>query len=194
MSEIWKTIPGYEGLYEASNLGRIRSVDRVVTTYSARAGKRVPLSRKGKVLQQDVGPHGYNLLTLSKNGNRKTKRVNRLVCAAFNGEQPSNVLACHNDGDKRNNAADNLRWGTPAENQSDRVIHGTSLRGEAVATSKLTASDVAEILESKTYGSLINAKVSKTQYHKIKNGESWKHLTETIRGGFHDGSNDWRAA
>lgn len=176
MNEVWKEIPEYEGLYEASSEGRIRSVDRVVSTFSARGAKRTQLRRKGKVLCLSPGPKGYRLVTLSKDGIARTRRVNRLVCSAFYGPQPETVLACHRDGDLTNNRDGNLRWDTPAANQADRLIHGTALRGEAVATAILTEAEVIAIRASRTFGTLQGVSVSRTQYHRIKRGEAWAHV------------------
>lgn len=175
--EIWRAIPGYEGLYEASSLGRVRSIDRVVSTFSARGGKRVPLRRSGKVIAQSLGPHGYALACLSKDGRSRTRRVNRLICAAFYGDMPSKIHACHCDGDKNNNRSENLRWDTAQANQADRIRHGTALRGERVGTAKLNSEQIAAIRASRTFSDVAgDIPVSRTHYYRIKKGGAWTHI------------------
>jgi WD40 repeat protein len=176
MTEIWKVIPGYENLYEASSEGRIRSVDRTVRTFSARAGKETLLRRRGKILSLNTGPRGYLLVSLSKDGVVRTRRVNRLVCCAFYGSQPETVLACHNDGNQVNNRSKNLRWDTPSANQADRKLHGTAICGEAIGNSTLTEADVVAIRASRTFRTLQGICVSRTHYYRIKKGEAWAHL------------------
>ena len=176
--EIWVPITGYEGLYEVSDLGRIRGLERIVSTFSQRAGKVVPLRRKGKVLSQNSATTGYFTTCLCKNGGTKTHRVAALVCTAFHGQRPMGMQACHNDGCKANNREDNLRWDTPKNNQSDRLIHKTDCRGEAVGTAKFTAEQVSAIKSgmpareaTKLFG------VSRSQYYRIRHGLSWAHVS-----------------
>lgn len=173
MKEIWRAIPDYEGLYEVSTHGRVRSIDRVVTQFSAKAGKTVPLHRKGRVLRPNVGPHGYLLVSLSKDGVAKTRRVNRLVCSAFFGQQPETMLACHCDGDKTNNFLTNLRWDTAANNQADRRLHGTHLYGEMVGTAKFTSKEIEEIRQFRTHRECRKRyNISATHFYRVKKGES----------------------
>lgn len=111
MSEIWKAIPGYEGFYEVSDHGRIRSL-------------AVGRNRKtGQVLNPAADTKGYRHLSLSMNGVVKFHKVHRLVLAAFRG--PSDLDGLHGDGNPDNNSLSNLRWGTVQENSADRVRHGT---------------------------------------------------------------------
>lgn len=69
---------------------------------------------------------GYAKVRLWVNGRRLTCSVHRLVCAAFHGKPAAGLDACHNDGDRLNNRADNLRWGSRSENNLDAVAHGTN--------------------------------------------------------------------
>lgn len=176
MIEKWKPIPEYGGLYEASSLGRIRSVDRIVSTYSARARRPAQQRRKGRILALSVGPHGYLLVCLSKNGKAKTRRVNVLVCSAFHGPRAEGEFACHNDGNKTNNRPDNLRWDTPKANQADRHMHGTALAGEAIATAKLSPADVRAIRAAESFGDVADINVSRTHFYRIKRGDAWTHI------------------
>lgn len=126
MTESWKAVPGYEGYYEVSDLGNVRSVDRVVPC--SRHGTR---TLKGK--RKNARPLGhrdkknrYLAVTLVKYSAPVTKLVHVLVLEAFIGPRPGEAYqACHRDGNEKNNALDNLRWGTISENNLDRVKHGT---------------------------------------------------------------------
>lgn len=110
-NEIWKPIPDYEGLYEASNLGRVRSVHKKIT-YSKLHGKRV---WSGRILHPKHGDEkiGYRV-DLWKNGEHKTFLVARLVCMSFKGK--SDLTVNHKDGDRLNNNIENLEWLTRADN------------------------------------------------------------------------------
>lgn len=119
-SEIWKPVVGYEGLYEVSSFGRVRSVDRSVPT--GRAG-HAPLRLKGRVLKLRYNRQ-YPAITLHKEGGIKGRTVHSLVLEAFVGPRPPKRYGCHNDGDPRNNHIDNLRWDTQSNNLHDAVKHG----------------------------------------------------------------------
>lgn len=174
--EVWNDIPGFEGFYSASSIGRIRSEDRVISTYSQKARRSTVQRRKGVVLATCITPAGYESVTLSLEGYATTKRVNILVCEAFHGKKKNGMQVRHLDGNKLNNRQENLKWGTAKENQKDRVRHGTDIRGEDVVTSKLTVPDVIEVLESRTYSEYVGKPISRTQYYRIKKGESWAHI------------------
>ena len=110
--EQWRPIPGFEGLYEASDRGRIRSLDRD--------------KRRGRLLKQrpQLGRQ-YIIVMMCKDGAYQNQLVHRLVLKAFRGEPPSGFEACHNNGDAADNRLDNLRWDTRAGNSRDQVTHGT---------------------------------------------------------------------
>lgn len=119
-AEEWRDIPGYEGYYQASNTGRIRSVDRVVR----RCGYGVRLT--GVELKQTIRTQdGRHCVNLVKNSQERTRRVHRLVLLAFRGIPAPGLVCCHNDGDVHNNHLSNLRWDTESSNQYDAVRHGT---------------------------------------------------------------------
>lgn len=119
MTEEWRQIAGYEGYYEVSNHGRVRSLDRVI----ARKGKGSCLYR-GRVISP--GDSGWNLqVGLSKGHRRWFPLVHRLVLEAFVGPCPEGMECCHNDGDYRNNHLTNIRWDTHVNNMRDSIQHGT---------------------------------------------------------------------
>ena len=121
--ETWKPVLGFEGHYEVSDQGRVRSLDRTVSHW--RGGTRL---RRGRCLKPGVagGVGGYLHVVLMSDGKTRCNRtVHRLVLEAFVGLRPEGMQACHNDGDPHNNALSNLRWDTPASNNADKKAHGT---------------------------------------------------------------------
>ena len=110
MQEIWKDVVGYEGLYEVSNLGRIRSLDRVVAHHTA--GTAV---RKGKMRCLSFDGNYLNV-SLSRDGKTVTRRVHRVVAEAFIPNPNNYSDVDHIDCNKLNNHIDNLRWCTSADN------------------------------------------------------------------------------
>ena len=103
--EIWKSIPGYEGLYEASSLGRIRG----------KCGRI-----KAQRIHLSAGDYIYLKTDLFKENERKTFRVHRLVLMAFKGMPDNGQVARHLDSNSINNYPENLEWGTQFENIQDR--------------------------------------------------------------------------
>ena len=117
-NEEWRTIPNSGGVYEVSNLGRVRSRD---TTIIERTGKA--RFKKGRILKSFKGDaYDHQVISIGK---RDRRYVHTLVLEAFVGPRPAGCEACHNDGDVYNNAVTNLRWDTASANQRDRVKHGT---------------------------------------------------------------------
>lgn len=120
MSE-WRCVPGYEGLYEVSDEGAVRSMTRHARM--PRGGFRVS---PGRVLRAAAGSAGYLQVCLARDGAKATHHVHRLVAAAFlSATWFPGAQVCHNDGDRRNNHVSNLRWGSLSDNIQDCVKHGT---------------------------------------------------------------------
>ena len=117
MTEVWKDIKGYEGLYQISNLGRVKSLAHL-------HGKSKKLIRKEKIMQCVIGIKGYLYCGLSKNGLTKRYRVHRLVAEAFIGNPNELPQVNHIDGDKANNRADNLEYCTCAYNVRHAFLNG----------------------------------------------------------------------
>ena len=97
--EAWRDVVGYLGLYQVSDLGRVRSLDRVGTQ-----GQRL----KGRTLKQDTNPNTYSMVGLCSDGQWWSVAVHRLVATAFVDRLSTSHQVCHNDGDRRNNCATNL--------------------------------------------------------------------------------------
>ncbi|MBC8726059.1 hypothetical protein F6X37_32345 [Paraburkholderia sp. 31.1] len=117
--EIWKPVVGYEGYYEVSDQGRVRSLSRVVIRAN---GTR--LTMHGRVLALPLTQRGYPSVVLSVDGAKYPRVVHQLVLEAFVGPRPAGAEGCHGDGDPTNNAASNLRWDSHSANMHDRVAHG----------------------------------------------------------------------
>lgn len=121
MAEIWKDIPGYEGRYQASTEGRIRGVDRRQTITDSR-GRTYTRDINGVVLRPCIGTNGYEYVGLrktDKSENATFEAVHIMVASAFLGSRPRGLYICHKDGNKSNNAVDNLRYDPGHENMLD---------------------------------------------------------------------------
>ena len=129
--EIWKDIKGYEGLYQVSNLGRVKSLERTVID---KIGHKHPI--KERILKPRTDGRGYLIVDL-RNGSEKGKnyKVHRLVCEAFHENPENKPCVNHIDENKANNVASNLEWCTYEENNN----HGTHNERMAKAKSKPVA-------------------------------------------------------
>ena len=171
MQEVWKPVPGYEGLYEVSDQGRVRSLDRYVQCSGPVKGAYVSL-KKGRLLRP--GPSNYGHLSVVL-GRRQTRMVHDLVLRAFVGAPPTKRECCHNNGDPADNRLENLRWGTRSENNIDAVRH--QRRG------KLSADDVRAIRHALAIGARGTGlqlaheyDVCSTTISAIKVGRHYGHL------------------
>lgn len=138
-AERWRPVPGYVGAYDVSDLGRVRSLDRIVPR--AQHTMRV----RGRVLAPYSDGDGYRVVTLCEPGRARCLRVHVLVLTAFVGPRPAGAQSCHESGDQTDNRRANLSWCSAAENQLDSVRHGTHAmarrthcpRGHALAAPNL---------------------------------------------------------
>jgi hypothetical protein len=158
--EEWRDIPWARGVYQASSLGRIRSLDRI-----GKIGQKL----RGRILKQHTNHHGYQMVVIGNTGN--PVRVHHMVLDAFVGPRPDGTECRHLNGDPSDNRPCNLSWGTQLQNFFDSVKHGTS-------TSKLSPQDVLEIRELRESGKTHEEiaaifEISSTQVGRIVNGESW---------------------
>src|SRR5581483_332415 len=116
--EVWVPVPGYEGIYEVSDLGRVA----VLAGRDARGWRR-----KAALLRPWERSKGHYLcVTLCRDATEAKRYVHELVLEAFDGPRPEGNHGRHLDGDHLNNRLENLAWGTPAQNAWDRIRYGTT--------------------------------------------------------------------
>ena len=122
VSEEWRPVPGFEGQYEVSSLGRVRGLARPVTQMSRHG---TPFTRliPARVLRPGKASNGYFTVMLGRTGGSRC--VHELVAEAFHGPRPPGHDTRHKDGSRDNNRADNLEWGTRSQNIEDAIKLGT---------------------------------------------------------------------
>ena len=177
-SENWLPVVGYEGMYSVGDLGRVRSEVRIVARSDGGA-----LSVRERILKVGRDGGGYLHVTLFAGSERKIRYVAHLVAAAFIGPRPHKYEVCHNDGDKTNNAASNLRYDTRTGNSADKVIHGTHNRGSRNGAAKLNESQAFAVFHDKRIQRVIakNYGVSQITVSQIKTGKNWASALQTIQ-------------
>lgn len=146
--EAWADVCGFEGLYQVSTLGRIKSVSRYTDTSNGRR-----LYVKEKILLLRPQRSGHLLVWLRKNGRTHAKCVHRLVAEAHIGPCPPGKECCHNNGIPGDNRVENLRWDTRASNIKQSYSDGRKvvvprLKGLAHGSSVLTETQVKKIRQS----------------------------------------------
>ena len=177
--EIWCDVAGYEGYYQVSSKGRVRSCAR---TISVKPSSKFPTGGLRTLKSVILKPQGspYSHVTLWKHKTYKHKDVHVLVAETFHGERPLCLEACHKNGNKSDNRAVNLYWGSPIQNAFDKRNHGTHIEGEEQGSAKLSKSEVfkiRELGESKSQAELSRIfQVGQSQIHRILNRKAWKHL------------------
>ena len=171
MTELWQPVVGYEGLYEVSDQGRVKSLPR--------------LRRNGGITKERIlratKSGCYHLVSLHRDGKREAFRVHQLVAAAFLGPCPDGLIVLHGSGGKTDNRPENLSYGTYSKNKGeDRVRDGTSAAGERHHTTKVTAEQVREIraLRGKVTQKELGARygMAQTSISFIQRGLRWVHL------------------
>ena len=120
--EEWKDIKEYEGLYQVSNLGRVKSLDQKVSN------KKGNYLQKGKVLAFYIDKDGYCVVCLTNKRKHKTYRVSRLVAETFIPNYENKPTVNHIDGNKQNNNIENLEWATYSENNRHAVEMGLNTK------------------------------------------------------------------
>ena len=118
MEEIWKDIPGYEGRYQVSDQGRVRSVDRVVQSINRYTRQPFDRHLKGQILRPGRFTSSGHVSVVLGHGAHGSP-VHQLVMLAFVGPCPKDMEICHNNGDASDNRLENLRYDTRSENMRD---------------------------------------------------------------------------
>lgn len=152
--EIWKDVVGYEGRYQVSDQGHVKTLTRKVY----RSDGRLHYVQREKILAGSPSGNGYPMVNLgSGSGKSAMKYVHELILQAFVGSRETGMECRHLDGNRLNNWLGNLKWGTSKEQADDRRRHGTNVGnrgrtrgmhyncGEDAAKAKFTESDVREI-------------------------------------------------
>jgi hypothetical protein len=157
--EQWLAVVGYEGSYEVSNFGRVRSYKR---------GRRLILRERPR--------NGYLAVVLYTRGVPKTESINILVLQAFVGPKPDGEECLHLDDCKIHNHLDNLKWGTHAENIAMR----NHAKGEKQGSSKLTKASILEIRAMRPTHTLQSIadkfSIHNTTVSGIVRGKAWAHV------------------
>lgn len=178
MIEIWKDIPGYEGYYQVSNLGRVKSLERIINVECDNK-KSFQKKIKETILKTAPTKAGYLFVYLQKDTIKTKFYVARLVLLTFKGPPGKGEEACHYPiNDKSNNRLDNLIWGSRKLNQSHRKEQGTYHSGEINSNAKLTNKQAKEILLSKEPTKNLKKKYNVTDVtiNKIRRRVSYKHI------------------
>ena len=177
-AECWRPVKGYEGRYEVSDLGRIRSIQRTIRK-SSKSRSSYDYTVPARMMRQPLRA-GYPSVTLYRDAVKVRESVHRIVAAAFLGAVSDGLVVCHIDGDRRNNRASNLRLDTPAANSADMISHGKSLVGTRNHLAKLTPDAVRVIRASR--GVLTQKQlaarfgVSKAAIGYVQRGSAWRHI------------------
>lgn len=171
MNEIWKDIPNLAGLYQASDMGNIRSLDRVIPNKANKSGLQ---RTKGKMLSSCVNANGYCVVSIR----HKTNYVHRLVCEAFLGEIPAGMTVNHKDGNKENNTFDNLEIVTYSQNHRHafNVLHRTPS-----CLGKLNSNASKPIIQYNLSGEFLKSYPSAREAAR-QTGISHKHISSCCKG------------
>lgn len=178
-TEIWKPLVGFEGAYEISDHRGFRSLDRVVP--HSRYGT---IFKRGQMITPCPNAGGYSVVSLRKDGERKTYLVHRLVLETFVGPCPAGHEGMHLDNNPQNYHLANLKWGTYSENSQQRHDEGRARqpKGEAHGRAKLTVSQVLEIRALYDLGGITQVGlgkrfgVSHAVIRSIGLRKTWKHV------------------
>jgi len=189
--ERWLPVVGFEGTYEVSDHGRVRSLDRVISfTARWKSGivRTIQTKKPGMMLKPGIASHGYPTVALSRceGGQRLygSHCVHILVLTAFTGPCPPGLEACHNDGNRKNPYLNNLRWDTREANAADAATHGTRSIGSRRPNAKLGEDDARKIFQLR--GVVPQSEladqfgVSPSAIQAIHDGRSWKQCTMNV--------------
>ena len=176
MNKIWKDVPSYEGSYQVSTCGLIRSVERLVKYTEKHSGLR-----KSKVLNTRLNKDGYIYTIVSVNKERKTVKAHRLVALTFIPNPENKLCVNHINGIKSDNRVENLEWCTHSENTNHavRMKLKVGVKGEKSHLSKLKNEDILKIKSLYNEGSYSQAalgkifNVSQSQIYRIIKGINW---------------------
>ena len=183
--EIWKDVVGFEGLYQVSNLGRVKSLDRVLSikTSNQVVSFSCLRTKKGKVLKPVNRGRGYLCVSLSDRDRCRLVNIHLIVAEAFLEKPRPDKVINHKDGNKANNTLENLEWVSTSENHLHAVNFLGQLRGDTHGMSKLTEDQAKQIksLRKLGYSAKILSEmfnIGESQVKRISSGKSWKYLED----------------
>jgi len=184
-NEIWLPIPNFEGYYEASNMGRIKSLDRTIEKPDEKTGKISYMTRRGKIFKiRFKHNRRYMSIRLSKNGKTVGYPIHRIIAMIFVPNPDNKPQVNHINGIKTDNRAENLGW----VNNSENILHAIDSGlmkyaiGESHGSAIFTEDNVLRIRElyaSKKYnleeiGKMFNT--NRSRIHEIVKRKTWKHI------------------
>lgn len=158
--EVWKDVKNYEGHYQVSNLGNVKSLDKVVTQ-KTKYNTFVDAIYRGKELRKEILKGGYLRVTLSKSNKQKRITIHRLVALAFIDNIENKKYVNHKDGNTNNNNILNLEWCTSSENE----LHSYDVLGKINPIRKLTNHQVIDIKKNAIKRVNINSYAIKYNVH-----------------------------
>jgi hypothetical protein len=160
--EIWKNVIGYESLYQISNLGNVKSLQKMKKTKNKFGNVHYYLTKE-KILKNTIRKDGYKCLVLVKNEIKKTVNIHRIVLASFEpNDNLKNLQVNHKDGNKANNNINNLEWTTAKENTLHAHKNNLCQKGMSHHKSKQIICTKTNII----YESITDAK-NKLKIHNI---------------------------
>lgn len=182
--EEWRDIKGYEGLYQISSLGEVKSVERI-----SPQGHRL----KERIRKTYIDRYGYRAINLCKNGVITKYDIHRLVAIAFIPNPEEKPQVNHIDGNKLNNCVENLEWNTCSENISHAFRTGIKKPfhihryGESNSNCKVKDDDIKSLINDFKSGMrrddlILKYGIGKTQMYRIVNGEQRIKGSETLYG------------
>jgi len=149
VSEIWKDVVGYEGIYQVSNYGNVRSIDRII-----KRGNH-SFTKKGQIKATGINNRGYCDIMLCKGAKYEHHVVHKLVALAFIPNPENKDFINHKNGNKLNNCVDNIEWVTMSENNQHAYNTGLKIGAATGKFGELNHSSKAICMVNKTTGKVI---------------------------------------
>lgn len=176
MNEVWKDIEEFEGYYQISNIGEVKSLERIVKN-----GLNSTRIVKERILKQTMGTNGYLSVGLHKHQKCKKYEIHRLVAIAFISNPDNKSQVNHKDGIKTNNFDFNFEWVTHKENADHAVLNNlVNNKGSNHGNAKLVEEDIVEIRElykSKSQRAIAEMyNVNRATIGLIVTFKTWKHV------------------
>lgn len=179
MREVWKDVVGYEGYYQISNFGRVRSLDRLTRSSTNLEYKG---TMRGRVLKPIDNNKGYFMVALAKNGSAKWKLISRLVAKAFIPNPNNYPIVNHKNEIKKDNVVDNLEWCTQKYNVNYGIGNETNTQLKYKKVKMLTESgdfiktfdSVQEASENTGIFSTNICRAIRKKYRTTKKGKTYR--------------------